>query len=90
MVFGCLDRRPWPIPSLQPPSYQAELHEVEDGLAALQGQYDDALAKKAELEASAENTNKKIERATTVRGIVARKQTLGVQWRCFCMFVVGH
>lgn len=40
---------------------------MEDGLAALQGQYDDALKKKADLEASVENTNKKLERATTVR-----------------------
>lgn len=40
---------------------------MEDGLAGLQGQYDDALKKKADLEASVENTNKKLERATTVR-----------------------
>lgn len=40
---------------------------MEDGLAALQGQYDDALKKKADLEASVDNTNKKLERATTVR-----------------------
>lgn len=40
---------------------------MEDGLAALQGQYDDALTKKADLEASVDNTNKKLERATTVR-----------------------
>lgn len=39
---------------------------MEDGLAALQGQYDDAQTKKADLEASVENTNKKLERATTV------------------------
>eukprot|EP00903_Cladosiphon_okamuranus_P016611 g15323.t1 len=45
---------------------QAELQAVEDGLAALQGQYDDALKKKADLEASVENTNKKLERATTL------------------------
>lgn len=39
---------------------------MEDGLAGLQGQYDDALKKKADLEASVDNTNKKLERATTV------------------------
>lgn len=45
---------------------QGELQEVEDGLAVLQGQYDDALRKKADLETSVDNTNKKLERATTV------------------------
>ncbi|CAM9250530.1 unnamed protein product [Sphacelaria rigidula] len=45
---------------------QAELQAVEDGLAALQEQYDDALRKKGDLEASVENTNKKLERATTL------------------------
>ncbi|CAM9096885.1 unnamed protein product, partial [Ectocarpus sp. 4 AP-2014] len=44
----------------------AELQAVEDGLAALQGQYDDALKKKADLENSVDNTNKKLERATTL------------------------
>lgn len=48
---------------------QAELQAVEDGLAALQGQYNDALRKKGDLEASVENTNKKLERATTVRAL---------------------
>lgn len=47
--------------------FKAELQAVEDGLAALQGQYDGALKKKADLEASVDNTNKKLDRATTVR-----------------------
>lgn len=46
---------------------QAELKAVEDGLAALQGQYNDAVRKKGDLESSVENTNKKLDRATTVR-----------------------
>lgn len=46
---------------------QAELQAVEDGLASLQGQYDDAQKKKGDLEASVTNTNKKLDRATTVR-----------------------
>lgn len=58
---------------------------MEDGLAALQGQYDDALKKKADLEASVENTNKKLERATTVR---APKQA-GSERGCKCIFGGG-
>ncbi|CAM9368513.1 unnamed protein product [Chrysoparadoxa australica] len=45
-------------------SKQAELQEVEDGLASLQKSYDDAVQQKSDLEASVENTNAKLERAT--------------------------
>lgn len=51
---------------------------MEDGLAALQGQYDDALKKKADLEASVDNTNKKLERATTVRDTHGERGGRGV------------
>ncbi|CAM9634607.1 unnamed protein product, partial [Choristocarpus tenellus] len=45
---------------------QAELQEVEDGLADLQKQYEDAVQKKGDLEDCVENTNAKLERATTL------------------------
>ncbi|CAM9229232.1 unnamed protein product [Discosporangium mesarthrocarpum] len=45
---------------------QNELQAVEDGLTALQKQYDDAVQKKGDLEASVDNTNAKLDRATTL------------------------